>query len=193
MRSKLTQTTPPSGSVVTLAEVKEHLRIDGTDEDTYLGRLITVATNLTENLTGRALLRASYRLEIDDYRDVELPKPPFNAIDSVTYVDVDGQTQTLASGNYRADTSEEPAVIEFIDAKPSTQLTNPRPIAVNYSTGYADANAVPQMIKQYVLMAIGTIYDTSRSSNSEYKLHEAPMSRALIAPYIVVEREDESA
>lgn len=193
MTSNLKQTTPPSGSVVTLAEVKDHLRIEGTDEDTYLGRLITVATNLTENLTGRSLLRAVYRLELDDFRDVELPKPPFNAIDSVTYYDSAAQQQTLATSNYRIDDSQEPAVIEFIADKPATDKDRPRPIAVNYSTGYADADSVPQMIKQYVLMVIGTMYDTSRSGNTEYKLHEAPMSRALISPYIVTEREDESA
>lgn len=193
MTSNLIQTTPPSGSVVTLAEVKDHLRIDGTDQDTYLGRLITVATALTENQTGRALLRAVYRLDVDDFRDVELPKPPFNAIDSVTYYDSAAQQQTLGASNYRIDATQEPAVIEFIADKPATNQDNPRPISITYSTGYANAAAVPEMIKQYLLMVIGTIYDTSRSSNTEYKLHESPMSRALISPFIVTEREDESA
>lgn len=172
--------------MVTLEQVKSHLRIDGYDQDTYLSTLIISAVKLTERATGRALLRTSFSISVDTFRDIELPKPPFVAISSITYLDDASQSQTLATTTYDIDDAEEPCLIVF--EKDLPQLADTRlPITINYSAGYADADAIPEPIKQYVLMIVGSLYDTSRSAHSEYALHTTPTARMLIAPYMVGE------
>lgn len=188
MRSKLTRLTTPSADVVTLQQVKDHLKIDGTDSDTYLGTLISTAVELVYQVTGRQLLTCNYRLDVDSFRDIELPKPPFNALISITYKDENGDTQTLSESSYSIDDAIEPAVISFANDLPNTQADVNLPISISYTTGYADADAIPAMIKHYTLMVVGTMFDTSRTTNSEYALHHTPMADALIRPFIVTER-----
>lgn len=50
------QTTPPSAEPLTLAEVKAHLRLDGSDEDALLASLISTAREHLERETGLCLI-----------------------------------------------------------------------------------------------------------------------------------------
>ena len=69
-RFRLNLVTAPATEPVTLAEVKAHLKIDGTDEDTLLTTLITVARQAVEDYTGRALITQTWQVFYDRFPDV---------------------------------------------------------------------------------------------------------------------------
>lgn len=186
-RSKLSITTAPSGSVVTLAEVKQHLRIDSDDtyDDDLLNAYIATAVERSEIITGRALLRTTYKLEIDTWREVQLPKPPFVSITSIKYIDTDGNEQTLSTSDYEIDDAREPTQIYF---KVNHQLHDQlRPIEIVYQAGYTNAAAIPSGIKQYTKMVVCDYYDNARTSSVEKQMMSSGISRSLITPYIVTE------
>lgn len=59
--------TGPAVEPVSLAEAKEHARVDSSAEDDYLTALITAARELVERTTGRALITQTWRLTLDDW------------------------------------------------------------------------------------------------------------------------------
>ena len=52
----LTRQTPPAVEPVTVAEAKAHLRVDISDDDTYIGTLITAAREWCEEYLDRSAL-----------------------------------------------------------------------------------------------------------------------------------------
>lgn len=114
--------TPPASEPVTVAEIKDHGRIDGTDDDTYLGVLITAGRELVERSTGLVLIDQGWRLTLDTWpyagRDewwdgvrevpisvlveshVDLNRAPVRAITAVAVVDEDDAATTWAATNY---------------------------------------------------------------------------------------------
>lgn len=118
-----TLVTAPAVEPVTLAELREHARIDGSSEDGYLEGLLTAARELVEQETRRCLVTQTWRLTLDDWPGtaqeewwdgqregpitllkaadwVELRKAPIAAITSVVTKDEDGTETTWASTNY---------------------------------------------------------------------------------------------
>ena len=59
--------TPPAEEPVSLAEAKQHLRVDGGDDDLLIGSLITAARQAAETKTGRQLITARWKLVLDAF------------------------------------------------------------------------------------------------------------------------------
>ena len=55
-------TTPPTSEPITLAEAKEHLNVDFTEDDTLIGAMIMAARTAVENYLDYKLDRKSTRL-----------------------------------------------------------------------------------------------------------------------------------
>lgn len=187
-QSRLSITTPPVANLLNLADVKAYLRIDAdsTHEDTLLNNLMLVATEQVLERTGRALLTTVFSLQIDSFRDVEIPKPPLISIDSVTYYDSAGSQQTLSSSKYELHQGEEPAVLEFLEDLPDLETNRTLPITINFTAGYgASADDVPESIKTYSKMIVGDLFDGARALSSQYQAHQTHVARMIINPYIV--------
>lgn len=90
---------------VDLSDVKAQLRVDHTDEDNYLTKLITKARAVIEKETGRALRRQVWDLYLDEFPSdgcpIILPKPPLVSVDFIKYVDDNGSLQTLSTSIYQ--------------------------------------------------------------------------------------------
>lgn len=188
--SKLTITTPPSGSLLALADVKAYLRIDAdaTHEDAVISDMMEAAVIIAERITGRALLQTVFKLDVDGFRDIELPKPPLVSMDSITYIDEAGDQQPLPADQYRLRDEREPAFVEFIGTDlPKLNADAVHPISINYTAGYADASAVPAPIKQYAKMLVADNFDLQRGTTTMLKLAHSPLADSLIMPYIVTE------
>lgn len=99
MYGRLHLITPPAMEPVTLVEVKLHARIDHDLEDGLLATFIAAACQHGEQLTGRQFVEAAYELSLDDFPcgedPIELPKPPLQAVESISFVAPDGATQTM--------------------------------------------------------------------------------------------------
>lgn len=149
--------TDAASEPITLTEAKAQLRVDTSDEDTYITSLIQAAREHAEDATGLALLEQTWRATFDngtlpDGLLVELPRPPLISVDSITYLDTDGNSQTLSTDNYTVDTDARPGRILFSDM-PSIKATLAA-LTINYTCGFADADSVPMKIKQAMLLMI---------------------------------------
>lgn len=158
-----TLTTPPAEEPVTLAEIKDHLRVSGTAEDSLLTLYAQMAREAVEEETWRALMPQTWTLYLPGWPAngvIELPRPPLASVTAITYTDEDGVEGTLAASNYRVDTAREPGrvVLAPNGAWPVDALDSVNGVAVEFVAGYADASAVPVTAKAAILLQIGEIY-----------------------------------
>lgn len=184
----------PAIEPVTLEEAKLHCRIDltVTDEDALVADLIIAATRHVERFTHRRLISQV----IDDKRDAapcsvwESPVAPVISIDSVTYVDTAGTTQTWSSALYRTD----------IPAGPTAGPARLTPIyggqwpqaqdvinafTVRFTAGYGTtAASVPYDIKAAIKLMVGHLYENREAVNVGNIVTPLPLAvESLLWPY----------
>jgi uncharacterized phiE125 gp8 family phage protein len=181
------RTVQPAIEPVTLSEAKTHLRVDGNDEDAYIASLITVARTAAEDRTGRTLITSTWRYTIDEFPDaIPLANPPIISIVSLQYKrDSDGVIVTLDSQDYLLDNVNQPGwvVPAFGKQWPATR-DEINSVIVNYTAGYgSSAASVPAPLKQWILLAIGDMYDQSRSLSSERAMVPSKFVDSLLDPY----------
>jgi len=63
----ITETAPPLGEPLTLAETKAHLRVETNAEDALITALIRTVREHLERQTGLALMTRTFRLYLDDW------------------------------------------------------------------------------------------------------------------------------
>lgn len=158
--------TPPAVEPVAVAnDLKTHLRIDHTDEDTYLAGLISAARTVFEDLTGRALITQTWRLTLDawpDDDDIEIPRWPLQSVTSIVYYDTDGNSTTWSSNEYLVDTESEPGRVVLKDSFswPGASLRSMNPIQITYVSGLGDdADDVSEQIKQAIRLLAAHYYE----------------------------------
>lgn len=193
--------TPPTAEPITLAEVKANLRVVLADDDADITRMIVAARQTAEGILNRTLMRQTLEMAVDyfpwpytnepsnPYGVIRLLAPPLGEVVSVKYVDPAGAQQTLDPSTYVVNDFPEPAEIApaYGKAWPTTQLRRAA-VVIRYTAGYATAADVPASIKQWMHMAVGTMYAT-RESNSDVQLYSLPdgFMHDLIQPYEVYE------
>lgn len=187
-RSSLRRITAPPVTPVTLAEAKAHLRVDDTNSDTKITAFIEAATGLVEEAANRALVEQVWELVLDGFPadPVQIPLPPLIAIVSVGYLDEDGAAQTLVAGtDYVADPDLGWIVLPDGVSWPTT-FAGINAVTIRFRAGYAsgspiDGEAVPEPIKQAILMQVGEWFD-KRESAAEVL---SPSVKALLSSYRV--------
>jgi uncharacterized phiE125 gp8 family phage protein len=181
--------TGPTEEPVSTAEAKAHLRVDGSDDDSYIAALITTARMHVEAILRRALITQTWKLVLDSWPDevLKLPKPPLASVSSVTYLDENGESQTFSPDDYIVDTASEPGRLTLAkDASwPSEELYPLGAVNIQYVAGYADADAVPQAYKQAMLLLIGHFYENREAvvAAQGANVQELPMAvMSLLMP-----------
>lgn len=178
--------TPPATEPLTLAEAKLHLRVDGTDEDDYITALIVAARESAQHELGRALITQTLRLTLDAFPadgGIELLMPPVQSITQVQYVDAAGATQTLLGSAYSLDAVSQPSWLlpAYGTTWPATR-EQANAVWVDYVAGYGAAGAVPQPVKQWMLLAIGDMY-ANRERSGEKAAVPHGFVAGLLDPY----------
>jgi uncharacterized phiE125 gp8 family phage protein len=146
---------------VSLAEAKAQCRVDGSDDDALITRLIGMATEQAEARTGRVLVTQKLRLTLDAFPadSLEVPCPPLASVQEVSYLDAAGARTVLASTEYEFIKDE--LVGRLLPAWgkswPTCRAT-PGSVRVDFTAGYGVADAVPESIRSWILLAIGTLY-----------------------------------
>jgi uncharacterized phiE125 gp8 family phage protein len=191
--------TAPASEPITLADAKLHLRVDigVTADDTLITALIVAARQGAEHITGRALMPQTWELALDSFDEqnsatsahayrITLPKPPFVSITSVKYLDTAGMLQTMAAADYLLDTHDEPARImpAYGTCWPATR-DQANAVLIRYQAGYADAAAVPQQIKNWMLLRIGMLHANRESVVAGISIAEVPQVDRLLDAYRV--------
>ena len=204
----LERVTQPEIEVVTLGEMKVHLRgfASVTEDDATINEMIVAAREWAEDFTGRALIDQTWRLNIGDvvapFANVDsdtvrgvytgvtmasadggilLRKSPVLAITSIKSVDSLGAETTLGAGTYqlREADGKWPRVVPL-----SGSLSGN--LRIVYRAGYADrvaspgeeADVVPARFKQAIKLYCEALYD--RDEKMMEKLIE--VAQNLIRP-----------
>lgn len=162
---------------VTVAQAKNEIRVDISDDDDLIERKIRAAMALIEgpNGAGLALAEHEYKLYFDWFPAwIVIPITPVLSVDSIEYVDADGVTQTLAAAEYEVDVKSEPARIRPASGKswPSTDdVWNA--VTVTFTAGYAKDDSqsppdytanVPVDLKQALFLILGHWYENREES-----------------------------
>jgi len=150
-------------NVVTLVEAKEHLRVDVVDDDTYITGLILGAVAYCEERMKQCFLTTTVTKYLDRFPGcnyIEFDKSPLISVVYVKYTDYLGVVTTLPTTEYVVDTHSfvGKIVLAYGKSWPTTTLTTVNAIEIQTTAGYGAAAAVPQMIKQAILLLIGHWY-----------------------------------
>lgn len=149
--------TPSTLEAVTLTEAKEHLKIDGDDQNTIIRLYLSAAVKRCEDYRQAAIMSAEHELYTSCfYSPLSLQKHPVTSINSIKYYDEDNELQTIDAGDYRLQDFLQPASIEF-DTEFGYPDTHSReyPVIVNFNAGYLSASSVPATIKLAILSELG--------------------------------------
>jgi uncharacterized phiE125 gp8 family phage protein len=150
---------------VQLSEAKEHLRVDGDENDRYIVSLIAAASELIQARTGRALTLATYELVVEELPPgpVSLPVPP---------VYRPAPQATVQIENPDGGAALTPTLLLNLDdelwptAGPASGEWPARGRAVfSWRAGYGSAADVPPQIRHAILMVIAALFD-DRSGTS---------------------------
>lgn len=156
--------TAPAQEPLTLAQAKEHLRVDIADDDVLIGSLIRATRELLESELGRAFITQTLDYALDAFPKsgpLLLPRGPIQSVTSVSYIDSAGATQVWGSSNYLVDLYSSPPRITPAHAKTWPTLQDRiAAVTVRFVAGYGLGPAtVPGPIAHAMLLLIGHYYE----------------------------------
>lgn len=154
----LTVITPPEEEPVSIATVKLHLRVDTSADDALIGVYLQAARELGEGLARRAFVTQTLRLVLDAFPTgpLKLPRPPLQSVESVTYLDANGNEHEWT--DFSVDARSEPGVIVF-NSTPSASLFESGAVAVEFIAGYGADTDVPQTFVTAILQTVANWYE----------------------------------
>jgi uncharacterized phiE125 gp8 family phage protein len=174
--------TAPTVEPVSLSEAKLHLRVDGTDDDDLITGLIVAARENCELVTRRALVTQTRELTLNKwpvYRGIHFPVLPLQSVTAITYTPDEGEAVVIDGGDYVVDTVYGRLVLKADAVWPTAALQVVAAIKVRYVAGYGSAVAVPQAIKQAMLLLIGEWYEQREAG----VVRDTGPAAALLSPY----------
>lgn len=214
--AKYVQLTTPSFEPITAAEVKTHLRLDTTADDTLIGStIIPGVRDFAERHTGTIIPRRTFRASFDTVykqsfspdnlewwdgvregaitsgemqRELELPLPPLVSVESVTTTNSAGSATAYASSNYYVDVYSEPGKIILKQGSlwPS-DLRYHDCITVDFTAGFADGS-VPPMLKIALMQIAAHWYENRELYEVGTILARVPVSAMSILDRFKIRR-----
>ena len=177
--------TPVQEEPVSLAEVRQHLRLpEEPAEDGLLLALITTARTYCEDYTRRALAEQTLEFYLDRFPGmcpVLLPCPPLQSVTEIGYKDSMGAETILPNSACLVDLDCEPGRVlpVYGDAWPVFTPFPVSPIRIRFIAGYEN---LPTPIRLAMLLLIGNWYENreatgTASSEIDFSVH------ALLTPY----------
>jgi uncharacterized phiE125 gp8 family phage protein len=179
-------TDPAVGEVLTLAEVKAHLRVETGDEDGLIEGLIRTAREHLESAAGLSLLAQGFRLFLDDWpkaHAVLIRKHPVRTVDAVAVYDEEGLPQEVDLRAVTLDAARRPARLVVAAIRAPARLING--IEIDFTAGFGESGAdVPDVLKRAMLTHIAAMYETRGAVAAAAQPATVPAGyERLIAPY----------
>jgi uncharacterized phiE125 gp8 family phage protein len=180
--------TPPTARPVQLSDIKAFLRIDSTDEDPLLDTMIKGAVQHMDGwrgLLGLALMPQTWEVSLDAFPcRIKLPLGPVLSVTGVQYLDAANVLQTLPVDQYQLLPSEE--IVPAYGMTWPVTLQYPDAVRVQYVAGHENAAAVPEALKQLIMLLVAHWYE-NRLPAVATSVNELPFSlQALVDQYRVV-------
>ncbi len=155
--------TAPTVEPVDVEEMKDHLRIDHSDDDVLLGQYIRAARLFAETKLSRTLCTSTWKLRLDAFPcwEIEVPRPPLVSVTTLAYIDTGGTSQTLTENtHFVKDIYSEPGRITpaYNQVWPATRsIVNA--VTLTYVAGYGDPDDVPESIRYGIKLLVAEMYD----------------------------------
>ena len=152
--------TPPTTEPVTLTEVKAHMRVDFSDDDTYITNLIETAREWCESFQNKAYITQTLEIALDTFpcNEIRLPRPPLTSVTSVKYYDLNDVEATVSTDDYYVDDYAKPGTINLNYNKywPKTTLRPTNAVIVRYIAG---GSAVSNKVKHAIMLLVNHWYE----------------------------------
>lgn len=174
MSNQLITITAPASLPVSVADMKQHLRVDISDDDTLIQSLIAAATRAAEVATDRQLITATYQQKWDRFPPyLKLLRPPLQTVNFIKYIDTGGVLQTLETYRYNVSTSKQPAEVwpAFGYVWPPTRSII-ECVTVEFVCGATEA---PPAVIHAIKLMVGHWYE-NREETSEKQLYQIPLA-----------------
>lgn len=155
----LTRSGAAGTDVVTLAEVKEWLRVEYSTEDALLSSLIPQATSIVEENLNRSLRTTTWVLGfpagVGSKFSIELPRPPYASLTSIEEYDEESDAWVAEDlDDYNVRVEEPHAVVspKYGESWPTG------PVRITYTAGHTDDSDTPRDEKNAVLTMLAWEY-----------------------------------
>jgi len=151
-----------------LDDVKEHLKITDSDNDSKLIRLIKVVSDLAEKITGRDLINKTYKGFLNCFpasscRNIQIRKSKLQSVTSIQYY-LDGVLTTFDPSNYYITQTDGFSTINLLEGKswPTGIDKREQAIEITFIAGYGDDSCdIPAGLKQAMLSNITSLYENA--------------------------------
>jgi uncharacterized phiE125 gp8 family phage protein len=169
MKYALEITSQPAAEPITVSEAKAHLRVDHTTDDTYIESLITASRVWAERYQARAYINQTWKMYLDAFPVqgyIPIPIAPLSSVTSITYVDINGDTQTLDAARYQVDSKVQPSRVYLAPGVswPSTRFEQKNAVTITFVAGYGATSAsVPASMKHAIKMLVSDMYQNRES------------------------------
>lgn len=167
-------TVQPAAEPITLEEACAHLRVDDEGERFQVLRLVTMSRSFVEDYCSARWATQTAVMKCDAWGDLaRLPEAPVQSVTSISYIDTDGATQTLASTVYelRADGLDAAIVAKYNQTFPVI-----RPGSRIAVTAVIGAAIIPPPVKHAMLLHIGASYEQREGGKADWGAMEALLS-----------------
>jgi len=189
----LTLIQAPSEEPITVEEAKASpsLRVTTAAADTDIGTLITTARDTAETITRRAFITQTWELVLDGFPSggIVLPMPPLQSVASIKYIDDNGDQQTLNALLYAVDIDSEPGLVvpAYGESWPYTR-DEVNAVRVRFVAGYGSKGDVPEAIKTWIKMRVGTLFVNSTTivTGTIVEVLKRDYVDGLLDPYRVI-------
>lgn len=164
MTSYLRTLAGPAETPVSVYQLREHC-VDTQESDGYLDTLIRVSTEEAQHYTRRALVTQTlqYTLEQFQYQGhygqwqgIPLPRTPVQSITQITYLDSQAARQVVDTDVYELHGDDQQACVSLAyDQTWPSAMVRPQSIQIDFVAGYGSIDAIPELIKQAILIRCG--------------------------------------
>lgn len=205
-RAALRVVVPPTEEPVSVADAGAHLRLDAYGsppeypDEALLTTLIPAAREYVEGLSGLVLTPKTLEMTGRSFDSlcrwpgdlgILLKTSPITGVESVRYVDGNGDEQTMTGSDWQLDSyAIVPTLFPAygVSTWPSSR-DEPNAVRIRFTAGYAavtgspTAEVIPQSLRAAILLMLGHLYE-NREQTTGIKLEEIPLGiQALIEPY----------
>lgn len=154
----------PATTPVSLADVKEHLKLDPSDtsQDDYLTFLIEAVTEYAQEYMKRILINTKFRTYRDIFEDyIKLRRSKLQTLDLFEYMVDDSYTTVSSDLYYTTDETGFSKIVLKTDEEYPTDIDDRmQAIKIEFTAGYgATAANIPRKIRLAILQHIASVYE----------------------------------
>lgn len=171
--------TKDTSLLVSLSEVKSHMRIDGTYDDTYIQSLIVMAQQRVQTYTSRPINENTYKYiestngydydyayNKDNYDRKSLKVPNITTLTSIKTFDTSGVETSLSTDDYAIENYKQYSDIIRKDGSefPLGSRTY-APLEIVFKAGYT-SSTIPEELKLAIMQIISGWYENREGVSS---------------------------